>query len=276
MPFRKMASELYLDTRSCTNTHTDGIYDISWSINDVRLNAMSGFQLSLQGGVISNMVYPINETCNCFYFLVGATPYTATIPPGNYTSITIGPALVAAMGPSGAGGGTFTAAIDANTDKLTLTRTAATWSLSTGANSIHEKLGFDPSTQTSAAAAQTGLWQINLSGTTAVDFLMNLSTFNYNASAGRATFARVPLQFGYGYVFPFTIDNAERTAVTNPDLSTLKLVLLDDRGNYWKLPPNAILSLIFRIEPISIASDTSTAALSNGTLDLLESARYVN
>jgi hypothetical protein len=105
-------------------------------------------EMSIVGGVIpvpvtnmfaqSNQKY--NYSYNKFTALIGSTPYTITIPPGNYTAATFATALAAQLDAATASAITFTVGISPLTGVLNVSASAGTFAFLFGTGSYVDRI----------------------------------------------------------------------------------------------------------------------------------------
>lgn len=100
---------------------------------------------------LPNSFYNITAANNNIYFSIGATNYSCTIAPGNYSVTTIMAAIATAM--NGAINNSFAATYNAITMRITITGTSAFVLQFSNAATPYRELGW-PATNTSSATSQ--------------------------------------------------------------------------------------------------------------------------
>ena len=243
---------IFLSSRANRNTES---YDAVYSLNVPRLNHMQAYGLSLQNIEFPNVVYPINEYNNQFSFSEsGGATITTTLTSNSYTGTQFVAALAAQMTAVSVAVRTYTGSYDSQTKKATITVGAGTFRFMPNAStalSLYESLGMDESllTTRTTAASQTSEYPINVSGSSYVDVVTNLSTLNYSLDTTANVLVRIPLINAFGSMVFYEPSTDDRLAVDGQNLTELEVRLRDDHGNPWKLPSTAHLSITLKVTP---------------------------
>lgn len=243
-----MSSLVFLSTR---NSLANENYNTFWQISNPRLNYMGNFNISLQNVEFANSVYPFNQYNNNIYFkesAVGVTK-TAVITPNNYTPALLIVELKIQLEAANGTATTYTVTYDAQTLKITITPSAGTFTFVAGINDAYEELGFDENLFVDAAAV-TGDYPVQLSGSRYVDILTNFSGVNYSVSGGSNVLVRVPLTVAFGNMVFYEPATDDKLFTATQRFDEIYVQLRDDRGNLWELPRNSHLSMTLKIDPI--------------------------
>jgi len=204
--------------------------------------------VSLENITFYNLEYGINSNNNTLLFREDgndAKTYTATITAGNYNTTDFCTALATAMGTAGTN--VYSATYSPITGKITITCVLPDTFKIVGGTLLND-LGFIA--QTSFAAGSTGVYPINLAGTTYVDLCMNL--YCKNQKTGRnygRVFARIPVDKPYGSLITWVnASDTDNITLSGDQLDELYIDLFDDKGNPFDLPKNATVSITLRVQ----------------------------
>lgn len=244
-----MTSHLYLNTRTGNGSLN---YSTSWSINDPRLQNMNKFKITLRSVEFPNSVYPINTYNQNFHITEdGVTTVTVNplqLTPKLYTGTTIATELQTLL--NGASAQAFVVVYNSETKKLTIACSGPFAFVQTD-NNCYEELGFGPSAFSTLSISISSAYPINISGPQYVDLLSNLASLSYsNASTGHVL-ARIPLTVGFGSIVFYQNSLNEDVEFTNSHMDEIFINMIDDKGNFYEMPDNAHISLVFSITDIS-------------------------
>ena len=246
---------LFISSRSNRNEES---YDSSYSLKVPRLNHMQAYSLSLQNIEFANIVYPINEYNNRVSFSEGGATISTMVPENAYSGTEMATALALVMTTASALSGltqTYTGTYDIQSKKITITVGAGTFRFEPNSPidqfSLFESIGMDEFnlTEKSQAASHTSEYPVNVSGSSYVDVITNLSTLNYSVDTTANVLVRIPLIFSFGQMVFYEPTTDDRLAIEGQNLTDLEIRLRDDHGNPWKLPRTAHLSITLKITP---------------------------
>ncbi len=236
-----MSFSLFLNSKDAqqhliTNTN----YDVTWRLTLPTQDNTMNYGISLQQVIFENSVYPTNEFNNRFAFFYGGNNYSVTIPEGFYTGITMATILQSLLQAVEA---SFTVTYDSYNKKFTITRGGNFQLIDSTAMS---DLGFISSQFNINATSWVSFTPIKISGSNYVDIAMDYSSQNFSTSTSRHIFARIPVgeEFGSQIVYEPTQPIPITTTQT---MEYIRIALLDDRGNAFKLPANQELSVVLLI-----------------------------
>lgn len=210
--------------------------------------------VTLVDAMIPNTLYNIDSSNNALGFKVGATSFTATLIPGNYTPATLVTEIANQMNTVASGSGvTFAAAVNDTTFKITISGTGGTFQLLfSSATSPWRELGFSNadtgvgSSFTGSNAAQLDMPQHLFLG---IRELGGTSNYISTTSASNATFY-APIYSNGGDISIYLNSQFPQRLVFCPALPALAMLtvrLMDKNGTVRNLN-NANWSFILDVE----------------------------
>lgn len=248
--FLDMTSHIYLNTRTGNG---DKNYATSWYVNDPRLQNINKFKITLRSVEFPHSVYPINAYNQNFHVTEdGVNTLTASplqLPSSLYTGSSIASTMQTLL--NDASTDMYTVTYDTSTKKLTITNTTGTFAFVETNNNCYEELGFGENAFDTLVSSVVSAYPINISGTQYIDLLSNLASLSYsNASTGHVL-ARIPIDVAFGSVVFYQNALQEDLEITNSHIDEIFVSLVDDKGNYYELPDNAHMSLVFSLTEFS-------------------------
>lgn len=243
--FAKMPSKQFF-LSSLDANRTGNIYN--WTINDVVFLApKSDLRMTVLRATFPNSVYPINSTNNILYFIENAIDRQATIPPGYYTGISLGPAIIAAM--NSVGLQTYTHTYDASNMIYTISTVGVlVYSISTGVSSINTLIGYTNTSATSSGGDLSSAEPINISGTSSVYFFTNVNIDSYSSYTSSRILCRIPLDETFGYEVFYEPSAPSTLELSVSSLPSIIIEMRDEKNNSWTLPSNTIVHLTILFE----------------------------
>lgn len=202
-------TELNLDSFDAASSANSGVADSSsWPLFYYTSRNENVVGVKVLSASIPFVFYPISSANNTFTYTEGATPYTITIAPGNYTGTTLASALQTAIQVRSAG---FTVSYSTTTLLMTFTHNTATaWSIYFPTrDSLYSFMGFKPQTLYSASGIGSVIVSPYVARASGPDYLYlnsrKLGPFiNFNLSDNSATggdfpgLCRIPINASYG------------------------------------------------------------------------------
>lgn len=210
--YRKVCKTLLVDSRDRNPLQTQSAYTVT-----LPKTYENVYSVTLRSAEIPKSWYGFSAAAGntSMTVTVSATPYTVTIPDGNYTASTLAAALQTAMSASGAG--TFTVTYSSTTGLITIVRSTGNFTLSFASQSQTKSgqvvpstatwwglgyfLGFNKIDYTSSGSSLTGAFQVQVEPFNYI--LMELDFINKedetsidNRMSGRVdgAFAKIPTQ----------------------------------------------------------------------------------
>lgn len=250
-----MTSHIYLSSRTSEGPSN---YDAQWSIMDPRLQNISKYIVTIRSVEFPNTAYPINQYNNQLSITADGDDYlTVSISAGYYTGTTLATALQTALTTAMQSlvdaddqkdnAATFTVAYDTDTKLMSFSNFYA-FAFVLCDNNMYEELGIGVAAFDAGTTTYTSLYPINISGTQYVDLQSNLAPMSYSNSSTSHILARVPVDVSFGNVVYYKNTLTDDLIVTNSHLNTIKIRLIDDKGNPYLLPDNAFLSVCLAIQ----------------------------
>ena len=224
--------------------------DFTVSLGDYDTQAGATLALSLEGAIIPNMKYPINNQSLVFYENSVATPITANLVDGFYDDADFATMLETQL--NAVGSNTYTVSFDENTYRITITANLLNTiqilfdSSSTGLNQI---LGFQSGTSADQTVL-TGDYPIDLSGTPYLDIeLEGLSNNNMITSfISNSIIARVQLTVPFGGIQYYqSQESDDYSTVDGRYIHRMRIRLLDKNGEVWEIPETFDVNLTLRV-----------------------------
>lgn len=238
----------YFNSRSATRTGNRYRFDIIDQTNHT--HAMRGYSMFLKSISFRHQVYNINETNNTLIYADGgATEFTVTVPPGNYTTAEFAQALEDNLASIF---GTVT--VDPITNQISITENVATQIFSIEdrpASTLSPLLGFY--TTTAVQLTNTGTDPINIHGPESIDVLVDVQLHTFNSTRLGYKLAEIPLnpsatsQDGSLVEWSTDLYNPNYIDGLLPDSFTFALV--DNTGSTYTLPGNTEVRLEVWITP---------------------------
>ena len=209
--------------------------------------------MSLQKVEFPHNVYPFTDDNTIIYFTDPESadlPVFATFTNGIYTGAELAAELQTQMNAVSAGS-PFTVTFSDQTAKFTFAVAGGTGVVSfySGLANANEELGIGES-MFSPASAHTSTYPVNLSGPQYVDLMTNFSTHNYSVSSAPNIFARIPLLETFGNIIFYEPHTDDPLFVSETQLNTVTVRLMNDKGVFYKLPENAHFSMTLKITPV--------------------------
>lgn len=240
-------SNIYLDT---VDGDRDNNYNTIWSISNPRLNLLDGFSISLHSVMFPNTVYPTNEYNNILEVTEnGVDAWSIVLTPNVYTGSSIATALQSSLNDADISNpltGVYTVTYDSTSKKLSFSSTVA-FTFVLVSNNCYENLGLDTSTFSSFSTSWVSSFPVHLEGTKYVDVITNISNMSYSSRVSGHTLCRVPVTVGFGNIVFYSNNYQEHLQTSTLHLDEISIQLKDDRGNFYKLPKNSHLSLVFTL-----------------------------
>lgn len=225
-------------------------------LNDFN-NLRGGVEVSLESCELYAVQYPIRANHNNqFRFNEAVAPgtyYTVTVADGVYTGTQIATELATLM--TAAGTYNYSGTFNTITQKISITTVIPdTWSFdsSTLTYPINKYIGF-PTTNNTLAVGHTGVYPVNLN----TDLYVNLqldgwSNNNIETSGLNDIFHRIPLLGSYGeYIHFQTSDDNDHTIISDEQLNTVRVRLLNPDSTTYTIPDNFEVSLTLRLTKIN-------------------------
>lgn len=211
---------------------------------------MEKFRVSLRSCEFPNTVYPINSYNNKLVVTPnsGSIVYLITLTEGSYTGSTLA-THIATQIQAAAGGQTFTGTYDSDTKKITITSNA-NFAFVLCDNNIYEELGLGSSAFDTLQLTHTSAYPINISGTSYVDLVSNLSSLSYSPGSSNHILARIPVDVSFGSIVFYQNSIPEELEITNHHIDVLTFSLITDKGVFFELPDNAHMSIVLSITPV--------------------------
>jgi hypothetical protein len=197
----------------------------------------------------------------------GVTFATVVITPNNYSGTTLAAELALQLTTNSPNGDTYSASYDNNSKKLTINNPTRTWQLGNVDKNPHAELGISASQLGIDTVNDGSNWSltsavpINISGTTYVDVITNLSAHSHSVGANRQVLVRVPITVPFGNIIFYEPSKGEEQFVSHAQLNEIWLELRDDKNNLFKLGEYSHVSMNLGIRQLlnDKVPDLSTA-----------------
>ena len=245
-----MSHLILLATSQSTNPLTP--YDTNWILDSRDLrnslqNNPRGGHVSLHSVSLPNVVYPINEQNNNFYFTeFGDSSYQFSLSPGVYNITELLTHLESLL--NSVGTLLYTVSYNSVNSTIQLTVSTMGFKIDNGVLNIYKELGLPNNLSTTYSLSISGVSPINISGSQYVDIIMNFPTSNYSSGTTSSVLSRVGLTSGFGTVIYYEPSNEPKIMFRGLNLQNINMVLYNDKGLFWKLPANANVAITLKME----------------------------
>lgn len=220
-----------------------------WEIRDTTLtNWPRGYKVQVASVEFPHLVYPIRAGVNNAYtFSDGTLEYSGTVPEGSYTGSSMATALESSMN-TVSGGSVYTVTYDLASKKLTLAYSSGTLRFIACAADLYDELGFHSQMlAVNAGASVVADYPVQLSGTRYVDVFTNLRTMHFSSGDTARPLCRIPMPAGFGYDVIHQPIVPVMAIIKDQVLNRIELLLRDDKGRSFILPPTSNFSLSMHI-----------------------------
>lgn len=233
---------LFLNTKYSDNPNTPN--DTSWNI-PTKFSESSLHKIQLHSMTLPNLVYTTKLQTITFQENNTATDLTFTFPAGTYQPSELTTALKTGL--DGAGANSYTVAYDSVTDKITITCTGTNFKLvgSSDTSTLYNVLEQCQFQTGSFVTTLTSLYPIKIDGTSTVEVMCSKINSNYSSDNSKSNTLFVCPVGNYAETTTYQTSTDSPLELTS-NIGSIDLRLLDEEGNDFELPPNAIVTYILK------------------------------
>jgi hypothetical protein len=246
-------SDFQILLNSSESTRPNTPHDTGFNFADRELAVLNGSSgLYLDNIQIDNLCNPVNQYNKYIYFQENgsaSTTFKATLTEGFYgTGSLFAVQIQTALNVAPSISNSYTCTYDSNSQKITITANAANTIKIVGGNqNANELLGVDITS--GFANAYTPTATIWISGSSYVDFQLNLQSSTYTSGIIPNVAFRIPINAYYGDTAYYQNMNSFFIPIgTYASLQNISVKIYDSTGNPFVLPSSAQWSCTLRVK----------------------------